>query len=103
MSNWILKTAELYVEPMFAEMRRHLLQQAHLHADETTLQILNEPGCKAEQKFYMWLFRTGHGSPPIILYDYQTTRASKHPVDFWKVFPARCRSMVTAATTSCDP
>ena len=27
----------------------------------------------------MWLYRTGRGSPPIILFDYQTTRASKHP------------------------
>ena len=27
----------------------------------------------------MWLYRTGRGSPPIVLFDYQTTRASKHP------------------------
>ena len=86
MSNWILKTAELYVEPMFAEMRRHLLLQTHLHADETTLQVLNEPGRTAEQKSYMWMFRTGRGSPPIVLYDYQTTRASKHPVRFLEGF-----------------
>jgi len=86
MSNWLLKTAELYVEPMFAEMRRRLLKQAHLHADETTLQVLNEPGRTAEQKSYMWLFRTGRGSPPIVLYDYQTTRASKHPVRFLEGF-----------------
>lgn len=86
MSNWILKTAELYVEPMYVEMRRQLLQQPHLHADETTLQVLNEPGRTAEQKSYMWLFRTGRGSPPIVLYDYQTTRASKHPVRFLEGF-----------------
>lgn len=86
MSNWILKTAELYVEPMFAEMRRQLLQQTHLHADETTLQVLNEPGRTAEQKSYMWMFRSGRGSPPIVLYDYQTTRASKHPVRFLEGF-----------------
>lgn len=86
MSNWILKTAEWYVEPMVEEMRRQLLQQSHLHADETTLQVLNEPGRTAEQKSYMWMFRTGRGSPPIILYDYQTTRASKHPVRFLEGF-----------------
>ena len=86
MSNWILKTAELYVEPMVAEMRRQMLQQTQLHADETTLQVLNEPGRTAEQKSYMWMFRTGRGSPPIILYNYQTTRASKHPVRFLEGF-----------------
>lgn len=85
-SNWILKTAELFVEPIVAEMRRHLLQQAHLHADETRVQVLNEPGRSAEQKSYMWLYRTGRGSPPIVLYDYQTTRASKHPVKFLEGF-----------------
>ena len=46
------------------------------------LQVLNEPGRKATQKSYMWLFATGRGSPPIIVYNYQTTRASKHPVRF---------------------
>ena len=30
----------------------------------------------------MWLYRTGREGPPIILYDYQTTRASKHPDNF---------------------
>jgi len=86
MSNWILKAAELYMKPMYDEMRRQLLLCQHLHADETTLQVLNEPGRTAEQKSYMWLFRTGRGSPPIVLYDYQTTRASKHPVRFLEGF-----------------
>jgi len=86
MSNWILKTAELYIEPLVAEIRRRLLQQTHLHADETTVQVLNEPGRTAEQKSYMWMFRSGRGSPPMVLYDYQTTRASKHPVRFLEGF-----------------
>lgn len=86
MSNWILKAAEIYVEPLYGEMQRQLLQQKNLCADETTLQVLNEPGRTAEQKSYMWMFRTGRGSPPIILYDYQTTRASKHPVRFLEGF-----------------
>ena len=30
----------------------------------------------------MWLFRTGREGPPIVLFNYQTTRASKHPVTF---------------------
>jgi transposase len=85
-SNWILKAAELFVAPMAAEMRRHLLRQAHLHADETNVQVLHEPGRSAEQKSYMWLYRTGRGSPPIVLYDYQTTRASKHPMKFLEGF-----------------
>jgi len=34
----------------------------------------------------MWLYRTGREGPPIILYDYQTTRAGKHPERFLKGF-----------------
>ena len=34
----------------------------------------------------MWLYRTGRGIPPIVLYDYQTTRASKHPYRFLEGF-----------------
>jgi len=34
----------------------------------------------------MWLYRTGREGPPIILYDYQTTRAGKHPAKFLKDF-----------------
>lgn len=57
-----------------------------LHADETTLQVLAEPGRKADSKSFMWLYRTGRDVPPIILYDYQTTRHSKHPKAFLKEF-----------------
>jgi len=34
----------------------------------------------------MWLYRTGRGEDPIILYDYQTTRAGKHPARFLEKF-----------------
>jgi hypothetical protein len=30
----------------------------------------------------MWLYRTGREEPSIVLYDYQTTRAGKHPLRF---------------------
>ncbi len=34
----------------------------------------------------MWLYRTGKEEPPIVLYDYQTTRASKHADKFLQGF-----------------
>ena len=34
----------------------------------------------------MWLYRTGREGPPIILYEYQTTRAGKHPKKFLEGF-----------------
>ena len=83
MSNWLLKSTELYFEPMWKRMREKLLKEDILHADETTLQVLQEPGRKAQSKSYMWLYRTGkEAKQQLILYDYQETREAKHPKAF---------------------
>ena len=86
MANWMVQSSERWLRPLYDRMREHLLQQKILHADETTIQVLHEPGRAADTTSYMWLYRTGRDGPPIILFDYQTTRASKHPVRFLKEF-----------------
>ncbi len=86
MANWIIKGTEQWLKPLYDRMHEHLLKQDILHADETTLQVLKEPGRSAENKSYMWLYRTGRENSAIVLYDYQTTRASKHPRRFLSGF-----------------
>lgn len=86
MANWIILSSERWFRPVYELMREYLLRRDITHADETTLQVLHEDGRPAESKSYMWLYRTGREGPPIILYDYQTTRASKHPERFLKGF-----------------
>lgn len=86
MSNWIVQSTERWFAPVSERMRSHLLAKDILHSDETTLQVLHETGREAESQSYMWLYRTGRGGPPIVLYDYQTTRASKHPARFLEGF-----------------
>ena len=82
MANWLLNAADPWLKIIYDRMHEYLLKRDILHADETTLQVLKEPGRSAESKSYMWLYRTGRDGPSIVLYDYQTTRASKHPVSF---------------------
>lgn len=82
MANWLLAVADPWLKILYDRMHEQLIKRDILHADETTLQVLREPGRNAESKSYMWLYRTGRDGPPIVLYDYQTTRASKHPVSF---------------------
>ena len=83
MSNWLLKSTELYFEPIWERMKEKLLKENILHADETTLEVLREPGRKAQSKSYMWLYRTGkEAKQQLILYDYQETREAKHPKAF---------------------
>ncbi|KHF26712.1 Transposase IS66 family protein [Anoxybacillus sp. BCO1] len=67
-------------------MHELLLERDILHADETTLQVLREPERSATSMSYLWLYRTGIEGPPIILYDYQETRAGEHPRMFLNGF-----------------
>lgn len=89
MSNWVLHTAEHLLEPVFQQMKKMLLKQTALHADETTLQVLKEQDRSPTSSSYMWLYRTGRGAPKCVLFDYQTTRSSKHPKRFLEGFKGK--------------
>ena len=83
MSNWILKATEDYLIPVYEQLHKELLKRDVLHADETTLQVLHEPGKKPQSDSYMWLYRTsGDTDKPIVLYEYQPSRGAKHPKEF---------------------
>ena len=83
MSNWILRATEDYLTPVYEQLRKELLKRDVLHADETTLQVLHEPGKKPQTDSYMWLYRTsGDTDKPIVLYEYQPGRGAKHPKEF---------------------
>nr|WP_157184227.1 IS66 family transposase [Evansella cellulosilytica] len=86
MSNWMIYGAEKWLSVIFGEMYQYLIKQDVLHADETTLQVLSEPGRKSSSNSYMWMFRTGVTHHPVVLFDYQQTRASKHPKQFLENF-----------------
>ena len=86
LSTWMIKGSEL-LEVIYVAAHHILIDQEILHADETTLQVLNEPGRSAETNSYMWLYRTGRDAPQqIILYEYQETRAGVHPKNFLSGF-----------------
>lgn len=82
MANWMIQGANRWLAPLYDRMHEYLLKQDILYADETTLQVLRESERAPETTSYMWLYRTGRHGPPIILFDYQTTRAGKHPCRF---------------------
>jgi len=85
MANWVLKAAGL-LSPLYIRMRDELLKGDILHADETTLQVLKEPGRAAQTKSYMWLYRSGRYGPPIVIFEYQKTHAREHPLRFLAPF-----------------
>lgn len=79
MANWVIRCAEDWLTPIWEAMRKELLRRDILHADETTVQVLKEEGKASTAKSYMWLYCTGNdGLPPIVLYEYKTSRSGEN-------------------------
>lgn len=82
LSNWVIKGATL-LEPLLAKLKQELILRPLLHADESTLEVLCEPGRPAQTDSYMWLYRTsGDTERPIVLYDYQEGRSGRFAKDY---------------------
>jgi len=83
MSNWLCKATESWIKPIYDRMRELLIASEVLHADETTVQVLQEPNKKAQSKSYMWLYRTsGDVEHAVVLYEYKPSRSGEHPATF---------------------
>lgn len=86
MANWMIKGANL-LKPIYEEMRRELVSKQFLHADETPLEVLNEPGKEPGAKSYMWVYKTGQfEGNPIVLYDYEVGRSGEFAKKFLSGF-----------------
>ena len=86
LANWVVLGATRWLALIYNRLHEELLRRRYLHADETTLQVLHEPGRPAETTSYMWLYRSGLDGPPIVLFDYQETRSKEHPRRFLEGF-----------------
>ena len=82
MANWTIGAHERWLSLVHARMRERLLACRYLNADETTVQVLREPGREPRRKSYMWLFRTGPHEVPICVYEYRPTRSGTVPREF---------------------
>ncbi|MFA5670804.1 MAG: IS66 family transposase [Balneolaceae bacterium] len=86
MANWMIYSANNWLKPLYQRMHEHLIQKDVLHADETVLEVLCEPGRPATTDSYMWMYRTSKDTEPIILYDYQQGRSGEYPKAFLNNF-----------------
>ena len=85
MCEWVLKAAE-QCEPLVTRMRGGILSYDICQGDETTLQVLREPGRRADQTSYLWVYRGGPPGKEVVLFDYQETRQKDHPKAFLSGF-----------------
>ena len=83
MANWIIRIAEEKAKPVYEMMKAELLSGRIIHADETVVQVLHEPGRSAKTQSRMWVYCTPACSGRyLVLYDYCQTRGGKNAVDF---------------------
>ena len=74
MCRWAMQAAEA-CQPLLNLLEEELLAGMYIQADETTVQVLDEPGRSPTTKSYMWVFRRGDPDRPILIYQYHPTRA----------------------------
>jgi len=79
LAHWMVKAGEL-VQPLINLLRERLLAYDIVAMDETRLQVLKEPGKRAESQSYLWVQRGGPPDHPILLYDYDPSRSQKVPI-----------------------
>jgi transposase len=87
MANWMIKCAFDWLLPLYLLLKALFLERDIGHADETTMQVLKEPGKAPETKSYMWMYRTcGDTDKHIVLFEYQPNRNHYHPKEFLRGF-----------------
>ena len=71
------------LQPLADRLAELLRQRTVLHADETPIQQL-DPGKGKTKRAYLWAYRSNslEADPPIILFDYQTSRSGQHAQQF---------------------
>lgn len=86
LAGWVIHGANNWLKLLYDRMHTYLLKEDVIHADETTMQVLDEKGKNPTSKSYMWLYSSGKFGKGISLYEYQPSRAKKHPKTFLEGF-----------------
>ena len=81
MANWSIKVAER-CNPLFSLLQSEILSGPLVNIDETTVQVLKEPGRENTKKSYMWVFRGGPPEKPALIFQYHPTRSGQVPSDY---------------------
>lgn len=82
MAEWVGRIG-VALQPLADRLAMLLLDRDVLHADETPVQQL-DPGRGKTKRAYLWAYRSNvlETGPPIVVFDYQTSRAGRHAREF---------------------
>jgi transposase len=83
MCNWAMKAAQA-CEPLLTMLEGQIRSGPLINIDETTVQVLGEPGRAPTTKSYMWIFRGGPPEKPALVYQYHPSRSGDVAASFLK-------------------
>ena len=73
MCRWVVKVADK-LKPMWQMLLDDVKTHPYLQIDETTLQVMDEPGRENRTKSFMWVIRGGPPDRPVVIFKYHPTR-----------------------------
>lgn len=76
MAKWMVACGKL-IQPLINRLTEHIREHPVVHMDETSVQVLREPGRKATSKSYMWVMAAGPPERRSVIYHYAPSRAAK--------------------------
>ena len=82
LADWVGRTG-FALQPLANRLGELLKERQVMHADETPVAQL-DPGAGKTKRAYLWTWRSNDldTGPPIVVFDYQTSRAGKHADSF---------------------
>ena len=83
MCNWAMKAAQA-CRPLLGLLCQDIRSGPLINIDETTVQVLAEPGRSPTTKSYMWIFRGGDPQRASLIYRYAPTRSGAVASSFIK-------------------
>ena len=87
LANWVIQASDMWLKPIVNRMHEELLKEKYVHADETTVQVLREPGKAPTSKSYMWVYSSiKESEKPIRIFEYRPDRTKNNPAEFLKGF-----------------
>ena len=88
LSNWVIRVAEDWLQPLYDLMKQYLMAKSLLHVDETYAQIIyRSDGKKGDANAYNWVYKSvAYQGPLIVLFQSALSRGRAVLEDFTKGF-----------------
>ena len=87
LANWVIQPTNKWLTPLYGLLRRELLDEPVVHADETHLQVLRENGRAATTQSEMWVYASAERSGrQIRCFDYRDSRSGACAKEFLEGF-----------------